>query len=162
MSGEVSLTYDKVAWNKFVKRIEKKTSVKTQDQILKKTAYQGMREIVLNTPKGTGQTRRGWFVQALRGGYRILNSSPIASYLHYGTGIHGPKHKVITPKKKEFLYIPLRPGAKVWRPGLKRGKDFILTKRSKGMKPKKYMDAPIKWTARQLVRNFLKVLRAKT
>jgi len=157
----VSLTYDKAAMDKFVKRIEKKTSKQTQDRILKKTAYQGMAEIAKATPKGTGETRRGWLVVALGAAYKIFNTSAVASFLHYGTGIRGPKHRVITPKNKEYLYIPLRKGAKIWRPGLVRGKDYILAKESKGIEPTKFADRPIKWTAKQLVKNFLKVLRAK-
>jgi hypothetical protein len=155
----VSLTYDKQAWNKFIKRIEKNTSKKTQYAVLKKTAYQGMRKMILATPKDTGNTRRNWFVAAFAAGYKIFNSNPVASYLQYGTGLFGKRHKVITPKHKKFLYIPLRPGARIWRPGLTRGKDYILAKQSKGMKAQKYIDTPILWIAKQLVRNFLTILR---
>lgn len=157
--ADIEFKYDKRAWNRFVKRIEKKISPQAQDRILKSTAYNEGLSLFIKGTGGWRSIRNKWKVIAENNGYKIINSNKVAAFLEKGTGLYGPMHRIITPKKKKYLYIPLRPGAAVWRPGLVIGKDYILAKESRGMKAQPFFDDTKKKVFKALVRNFLKELR---
>lgn len=130
----IEAEFDEKAWNDFVKRIERKLSPSQISKVMNMTAHWGLRHTVEAMPKRTGALKRSWKVLESKNGqeYRIASDSKVALFLEEGTKAHGPK-------VKKFLYIPLRPGAAVWRKGFVYGEDYILVKRVKGIKAAKYL-----------------------
>lgn len=125
--------WDKKKWNAFVKKIESKVSKDQVDRTLTGVAYKGLKEMVAAMPSKTGALRQSWKVlKKGQGEYAIVSLSKVALFLEAGTKAHGPK-------TAKFLYIPLRPNAAVWREGLVLGKDYILTKRVKGITAMHYL-----------------------
>jgi hypothetical protein len=125
----ITVSSDQKEWNKFVDKVNKNLSEDTIDKLIQATAFKGLRLFVAAYPKRTGSVARGW--KALKkgiGSYEIVNFNKVALFLEEGTKAHGPR-------RAKFLYIPLRPGAAVWRQGFVFGQDYILVKRVKGIKP---------------------------
>jgi len=57
-----------------------------------------------NTPVKSGQMKREWDIEKTgEYSWRIYNPTSYAVFLEYGTGIYGPKHKMITPVNKKAL-----------------------------------------------------------
>ena len=101
---------------------------------VRKVAVHAFKKLITETPKGyTGQTRKSWSLTNYggqkRAGFTISNSSRVMKYLEDGTKAHGPK-------KAKFLFIPLN--RKTAMGGLNKsskfGKDYVLTKKVKGIK----------------------------
>lgn len=87
------------------------------------------KNLVEKTPKRwTGQTRRSWQTIMIPNGVAVTNISKVMVFLEKGTQAHGPR-------RAKFLYIPLNRKAAIggWNPSLKRGKDYRLAKRVKGI-----------------------------
>lgn len=59
---------------------------------------------------------------------RVYSDAPQATYLSQGTGIYGPSHKPIRPKKASML---------VFKP--KGSSEFVFTNEVKGTPPNKFM-----------------------
>jgi len=60
----------------------------------------------------------------------------ILTLLYYGTGIYGESGSAITPIVAKRLYVPLtRRAAFGWSSGLVWGKDYVLAKSVKGVRP---------------------------
>jgi hypothetical protein len=130
--SDATFEFDQAKWDAFRTRIEKHLSKEKTDKIIEAVAYKGLKKFVEGMPHRTGATARSWYVNKKGSGeYKIITASKVAVYLEDGTKAHGPK-------KKKFLYIPLRPGAAVWRKGFIFGKDYILAKKVKGIKALKY------------------------
>jgi hypothetical protein len=107
------------------------------DSIVDRVALQTMAELVKATPKRWfGQVRRAWHILKPEEGVRIIrNGSKIMVFLEHGTANGGTGF--ITPKVKKFLYIPLtRRAAGGWHEGLVYGRDYVLAKRARGIKPR--------------------------
>jgi hypothetical protein len=133
MSADAVFDWDKQKWDSFVKRIKKHLSSEETDKVLAANAYRGHRRMVEIMPKRTGALGRSWYVNRARvGEYQIASMSKIALFIEEGTKAHGPR-------VKKYLYIPLRPGAAVWRKGFVWGRDYILVKRVKGIKARHYL-----------------------
>lgn len=108
---------------------------------VRKVAMHAYRKLILETPKGyTGQTRRSWKILSLGSstsgvGFSVVNSSKVMRYLEHGTKSHGPR-------KSKFLFIPLN--RKTAMSGFGKssefGKDYVLTKRVKGITPMKIVE----------------------
>lgn len=130
----VEFEFDEKQWRAFIKRIERKLTPSAINGVMKATAFWGLRHVVEIMPKRTGALKRSWKAVESAGGkeYRIASDSKVALFLEDGTKAHGPR-------VKKFLYIPLRPGAAVWRKGFVFGKDYILVKRVKGINGLKYL-----------------------
>lgn len=161
MSAE--FTIDDKELKKLFADINKKLSREMQEKKLAIVAQEARMIAIKETPKKTGAGQRGWKANkknALE--WELMNTNKHASYLEFGTGIHGYKRTMIKPKTKKFLYIPLRPGAKVWRPGFKRGKDFILVKESRGMKAQPFLSDVVKKVNSFFVSTFSKAIDEAT
>lgn len=105
-------------------------------RVVERTAFEAQRDLIKATPKKWfGQVRRGWKVDAPSPDVRrVFNENKIMRFLEYGTANGGTGF--IKPKVKKFLYIPLKRGAAAgWHSGLKIGKDYILRKQVRGIKP---------------------------
>lgn len=144
----VSFEWDKKKWDSFTRKIQRKVSKPEIDKTLKATAYEGQREFV----KTLQSKSIDWVVLKDGAGYTVASTNKVALFLEDGTKAHGPVNA-------KYLYIPLRPNAAVWRRGLVRGKDFILTKRVKGIKARKYLKPVSNVIAKKLVDNFTTKLK---
>lgn len=143
-----SFEWDKKKWNTLVKRIESKVSKEQIDKTLSGVAYRGLREMVAAMPSKTGALRQSWKVlKRGQGEYAIVSLSKVALFLEAGTKAHGPK-------TAKFLYIPLRPNAAVWRKGMVFGKDYILTKRVRGISAMHYLKPVANRTLNIMVDDF--------
>lgn len=121
-----------------------------QTMVIRKVAWAWHARLVLRTPKRwTGATRRAWIVQPTAigssFGYRVANTSKVMVYLERGTRPHGPR-------RAKRLFIPLtrraaEAGARVVmadvisarrdrrRPKFRIGRDFVLARRVRGIRP---------------------------
>ncbi|TMZ65869.1 HK97 gp10 family phage protein [Klebsiella pneumoniae] len=72
-----------------------------------RTAARVQREIKRRTPVDTGTTRAGWRIRYASARNTITatvyNASPVATYLHTGTGIFGPRGREIVPVRADAL-----------------------------------------------------------
>lgn len=82
----------------------------------------------------------------------------IAKFVDQGTANNGQGY--IYPKRAKRLYIPLKRTAIVWREGLKFGKDYILAKRVRGIKGRKFV-APVRRAAQKNLNDALIALVEK-
>lgn len=128
-----------------MRRVQKGTRRSGTKKVLSKVAYVSHRRLVQQTPKKwTGQTRRAWTVVHHGHNVTILNRSKIMRFLERGTRAHGPV-------RANFLFIPLTRrafnagprGVRIAnqaaasdgrRPAFRIGRDFILTKRVRGIR----------------------------
>ena len=125
--SDLEFEFDEKKWRDFVERIEKGLSKSVIDKIIEAAAWKGQR-LFASTLRSKSIF---WLVKKLGDGQQIFTTNKVAWFLEDGTKAHGPK-------TAKFLYIPLRPGAATWRKGFVMGKDYILTKRVKGIKARKY------------------------
>lgn len=103
------------------------------DPVIERVALWAWAELRKRTPKGKlagGKTRQAWTLTTPKKGARLLeNKSKVMLFLEEGTRAHGPK-------VKKFLYIPLTllglEGSQEGR--TKRGRDYILVKRVRGIR----------------------------
>lgn len=126
-------------------------SNKLFDEELKTVAVQSQRELIQETigqkNLRTGSTSRAWtspFKAAVLN-YRVENDYKTRDGQYNVARLIDTGHKTILPKRAKMLFIPLtrkgqtKPiGAK--GVGLKRGVDFILTKKVKALAGKNYID----------------------
>ena len=123
-------------------------------KVYRRVAYRGMRMLMRLTPRRwTGNTRKAWGVKETYRGYQIYNPAKAMWWLEYGTKAHGPKHK-------KLLFIPLNRKAALsgWTPSLKRGKDYRLTKRVRGIKPRLIVTKARKDVERDMLRELQREL----
>lgn len=146
---------------KIFTRIIKGLAPEKLDRIVEREAFKGLAKLVRASPKKWfGQIRSGWRITKPRIAARRLDIDPskvtkngtsvadIARFVDRGTANNGTGY--IYPKRAKRLYIPLKRTAVVWREGLKFGKDYILAKRVKGIKARRFVD-PVR---RQVQKDF--------
>lgn len=116
---------------------QRSLGAKALDATLKDTMETSLSMARRLTPVGwTGETRQAWRLIRHRtstgGGWSIANDSRTFRFLDKGTKDHGPK-------TARALFIPLSRSAALggWSPGMKYGKDYILVKRVRGIKPRR-------------------------
>jgi hypothetical protein len=120
----------------FVNRLSSNFNSANADRVVEKVAFQTQADLIRKTPKlYTGMTRRSWIVQKQERHYIVTNTSKVMLFLELGTRAHGPV-------EAKFLFIPLNRRASIggWNPGLKFGKDYILTKWVKGIQAMKIVE----------------------
>jgi hypothetical protein len=145
--------WDQKKWKEFVRKVEKNVNRDTIDKVLAGVAFTGQREFVAVMPKVTGELARSWHtIKRGTAQYEITSNSKVALFLEEGTKAHGPK-------TAKYLYIPLRPGARVWRRGLVFGRDYVLTKRVRGIKALKYLRPVSDSLSKVMVDEFVKQLQ---
>jgi hypothetical protein len=150
----VEYVWNDKKWKAYENKIIKNLGAGEIDRVLAATAYQGQKLIVKALPKRTRATARSFIVNKKGlGEYQIASMNNVALFLEDGTKAHGPK-------KAKFLYIPLRPGAAVWRKGFVFGKDYILTKWVKGIKALHYLKPVAEELLKIMVADFRRHLAA--
>ena len=110
--------------------------------VAESAAARVLSEIVPLTPKKWfGQVRRSWKIEnGGQGIRRVVNPNKIMRFLEFGTANGG--QGFITPVRAKMLYIPLtRRAATGWKPSLKPGKDYILRRKVRGIKPRKIVSS---------------------
>tara|TARA_R110002153_G_scaffold84197_2_gene211025 strand:+ start:15924 stop:16442 length:519 start_codon:yes stop_codon:yes gene_type:complete len=153
------------------KRIQAAISPAKTDKVIKKVAWIVHRRLVQKTPKKyTGNTRKSWKVTRKQvGRYSVLNTSKVMRFLEYGTKAHGAKGG-------GFLFIPLNRRtamagvSKVMqanksssgKPPYRIGKDFIFTKRVKGIKARGIVKAQASMTKNTLTAAMRLYIRKST
>ena len=108
------------------------------DPIVRNVAVRAYGTLVARTPKRWfGQVRQAWQFERLAvAAYRIRNGSVVMTYLERGTAGEGTGY--IVPVRARMLYIPLNRAASFgWKPSLKRGVDYILRFRVRGIRPRR-------------------------
>lgn len=152
-------------------RLSKGLQPANLDKLVDKVAFQVLAELVKASPKKWfGQIRSGWRITTPQIGQRKLDIDPakktivgtsvadIAKFVDQGTANQGSDR--IYPKRSKFLYIPLKRTAVIWRPGLKFGKDYVLSLSVRGIKPRRFV-SPVRLRARQLLNEALMALVEK-
>ena len=143
---------------KIFERIVKGLQPERLDRIVDKVAFVTLAELVKASPKKWfGQIRSGWRVTKPQLGARLLNIDParksgngetsvadIAKWVDQGTANNG--QGFIYPKEKKRLYIPLKRTAIVWREGLRYGVDYVMARKVRGIKGRKFV-APVRRAA---------------
>lgn len=142
---------------KVFERIRKGLAPAKLDRIVDRVSFQTLAQLVKASPKKWfGQIRSGWRITKPGEGQRKLDIDPsrvtksgtsvadIAKFVDQGTANNGQGY--IYPKRAKRLYIPLKRTAIVWREGLRFGKDYVLAKRVKGIKGRKFV-APVRRAA---------------
>ena len=153
----ISYKMDSKGWDKLVREVKTKVSPAEIGKILYKTASNARTDLT-RKPRGrkkpgTGETAGSWRVDKLGGlVYNVLSTSKVALFLEKGTKAHGPKFK-------KFLYIPLKASARVWRKGLIFGRDYILTKKVRGIKAWNYLQPQAVKSLENLRAAIIKILR---
>jgi hypothetical protein len=119
-----------------IKKTQKQLSRAHVKVELKKIADKAKAEAVTKTPKRfTGNTKKGWKVVSGRGvAWIVKNDYRAMRYLETGTKEHGPK-------RANLMFIPLNKRARNAGPrgvfrnrkNFKFGKDYILSKRVRGI-----------------------------
>lgn len=107
------------------------------NHVVEGVAFRTLAHVVEKTPKKWfGHLRQAWQVKKVRDAvYSIRNGSVVMTFLELGTANQGTGY--IYPTQKRVLYIPLnRNAAMGWKPSLKRGVDYILRVRVKGIRPR--------------------------
>ncbi len=108
------------------------------DPIVRNVAVKTYGTLVARTPKRWfGHVRQAWQFEKLRpGAYAIRNGTVVMTYLERGTANEGTGF--IYPVRARVLYIPLNRAASFgWKPNLKRGVDYILRLRVRGIRPRR-------------------------
>ena len=145
-----------------------KAKLKKKEAFIQRELRAGQREVAeitlaslkADTPKKTGKTRKAWRMEPARGaggrfgfGYTIENNEPTMIWLEDGTRAHGPV-------KAKRLYIPQTLAArKGYKKGMKFGRDYILAKKVRGIKPHNIVRNQLGLTKGMLLNNYNKVMR---
>ena len=145
----LDVEFDEKKFKAFIKRIEDGLSKPVIEKIIEAAAWKGQR-LFASTLHSKSIF---WLVKKLDDGQQIFTANKVAWFLEDGTKAHGPK-------TAKFLYIPLRPGAATWRKGFVIGKDYILTKRVKGIKARKYLKPVSEKVFKDMLEDFAAHLRA--
>ena len=110
-----------------IKRFTERKPWLIEDAVKKSAAY-GKGIIMLDTPKKTGNTRRQWrLVRISASVYQIINETFHIGFLEWGTGLFGPRHKLIKPVTTQNLHFPIIKGNSI--------KAWARTKAVKGFPP---------------------------
>lgn len=123
-----------------ITKMTKAVSALGLDVEMKRAATDTMREAIRKTPRRfTGQARLGWTMKRLGPSrYKVENRGQIMRFLDGGTKAHGPR-------KAQRLFVPLtfrahKAGARgvlANKEKFKYGKDYVLARRVRGIKPHK-------------------------
>jgi hypothetical protein len=156
---------------KIFERIRKGLAPEKLDRIVDRVAFKTLAQLVRASPKKWfGQIRSGWRITKPAEGSRKLDIDPsrvtasgtsvadIAKFVDQGTANNGQGY--IYPKHSKRLYIPLKRTAIVWREGLRYGKDYVLARRVKGIKGRKFV-APVRREAHKNLNDALIALVQK-
>ena len=72
---------------------------------------------------------------------RIGSNLPYAIYVHEGTGLYGPRHAMITPRRGRFMVWPAKnnsgSGTRRYKGGATAG--YVFAKRTRGMRGRPFL-----------------------
>lgn len=125
----------------------------------KKVSTHAYKKLIQETPKGyTGQTRRSWKLRNKSTSsyisFNIGNSSKIMKYLEDGTKAHGPR-------TAKYLFIPLdrKTALRGLSKSSKFGKNYVLTRKVKGIKALNIVKKRTRIVERQSMRTLNNILK---
>lgn len=136
-----------------------KNPLKLLDVAVKDTALKGFRDLVVNTPKKTGNTARAWIPprKVSDSKYEVVSNLKTADKKYSVVRILNDGRGVVRPKSKKHLYIPLtnkgrsKPLGAPIGDGLEFGVDYVLAKQSAATKPTKFIEKSGEESAKDLV-----------
>lgn len=122
------------------------------DSDFRSISLKAIRTLKTETPKDTGDTARAWFGPEKRGDsdYVVSNDKvtstgvPMIQILEEG-------RKEVRPIRAKFLYIPLTERGKSRDSSAEFGVDFVLAKKSRAVKGKKFIEKINKDLLREMV-----------
>lgn len=125
----IRATYKTAGAKSALQNIAKGMNREAINRLVQRVALIMFSQAVAITPvRWFGAVRASWQFRPTPTGAIIQNNNRAFLFIDQGTRDHGP----VT---KRFLYVPLtKTAAAGWRPGLKRGIDYILTKKVRGIK----------------------------
>ena len=142
----IRITYDPKQLEGPMQKILLAVKDEAFDVAVDAAAWKSLAKLVGLTPKKwTGLTQKSWQVKKPQAGQRVVfNDSKVMLWLEGGTGNAGTatsKGGYIYPKTKKYLYVPLTQAASYgWSSGMTFGKDYVLAKRVRGIKPMKIVE----------------------
>jgi len=155
---------NRILRSKESRRLEKLlrgTKPEVLDRIVDKAAFQTLALLVKASPKKWfGQIRSGWKVRNTGPAKRKIEIDPekmsaggtsvaaIAKFVDQGTANNG--QGFIFPKRAKRLYIPLRRRAIIWRQGFKYGTDYVLARKVRGIKGRRFV-RPVRFESRKIL-----------
>ena len=103
--------------------------------LVESAAKRNLRRSPTRVNTGRLSSSINWRVVEYRGlpAVRVGTSVKYAIYVHEGTGIYGPRHRMIRPVNKRVLRWKVRGG------GRKSRKGYTFSTYSRGMKPNKFL-----------------------
>ena len=116
--------------NRFVKKFPK-----VVDKAVGKTSERGTAVIVKKTPRAFGGAKRSWGFKRLQQFIWLIFSTVAHTvYLEEGTGIHGPKKRVIKPRKAKMLrWVDPGTGDVIWAKQVRGIRPVAMVKSSIGL-----------------------------
>jgi len=113
-------------------------------KIMEYTTQELLRNIKINSPVDTGRLQGSWMVS--RGestnSTTIMSSTKYADYLDKGTGLYGPNHAMVYPKKGKFLVFTPHTGPFSGK--------TVFAKHVRGIKPRHFVEDSINQTTNRL------------
>lgn len=144
----ITMTSNSARTKRAIRHVADALSPAKQDRVVRKVAYVVHSRAVRQTPKRwTGQTRKAWQVRKMRQAHwEVRNDTKAIHWLDQGTRAHGPV-------RAGRLFVPLTRRAAMAGPQgvllaqraaeqanrrskFRFGRDYVLTKRVKGIKPR--------------------------
>ncbi len=129
--------------NQYLARLRKALSAPDNTEPFFRLSLNTFRRLVTNTPRRRGLTKKGWRI-IRNSQVSVENPETVMKFLEYGTKAHGPV-------RAKMLFIPLNLSAKPGMRGLVRGKDFVLAKRVRGIKPFRLTDKEVPYAERDAI-----------
>lgn len=143
----MSIHYDDSAARRRIDLLTKAMAPERTHQVIAGVAAMAFAKVVRDTPKRWfGQVRGSWQMRHQKVGQVVIaNQNKVMLFLEEGTANAGQGY--IYPVRKKMLYIPLNRRASFgWTKSLKRGKDYVLARRVRGIKPRHIVAKARVWT----------------
>lgn len=142
-------------------RLEVELSTDKLDLVVDGVAGRTFAKLVMDTKAAIGvrpdgsrwnieQPENHWIIERPGDMQRkLMNKNKVMGYLERGTAGAGTGY--IVPRVKKLLFIPLRRVAAAgWNENLKRGVDYILARRVRGITPRRIVAQVAEWAAMEL------------
>lgn len=137
------------------------------DVAVREAALRGHRDLVVNTPKNTGNTARAWLPprKLSDSKYEVVSKLKTADKKHSIVRILNDGRGSITPRRSKNLYIPLtnkgrsKPLGGPIGEGLEFGVDYVLAKKAGPVEATKFIDKSGERSAKQLAEFAIKEVK---
>ena len=108
-----------------------------QDNLLDELSLNTKRILERNTPVDTGKATNAWEINRSENQHEIVNTTRYLPWVNDGTGLYGPNHARIVPRRARFLHF-------YWL-----GREWFL-KSVRGQKGQKFVEKSMKEVANEM------------